>query len=162
LKSRWTIPAAWATARPRPAVDQLHRDHVAAVDRARVEDRDHVGVLDPGQRAGLAHQPRPRDVVAGECGAQHLERDRAIEIDVARFPDHAHPTRAEHAHQPVLAELHAWCEPGRRGPWRGARGGVLTEGRGLRIAVGSAWQHELDIEPCIELAAPVPGHSPRR
>ncbi|TMQ22514.1 MAG: hypothetical protein E6J90_12360 [Deltaproteobacteria bacterium] len=117
--------------------------------------------MQPRHRARLADQPRPRDVVAVERGVQHLERDRAIEVEVAGFPHHAHPAGAEHALEPVLAEPDARREQTRRRR-SDACGAVVDDGRSIPPRAAGARQHELDIEQRIELAAPVSNHPRRR
>ena len=87
------------------AVDELHRDEVAAADRLGVEDGDHVRVAQLRHRARLAQQPGLRGVVAGERGPQHLQRDLAIELGVVREPHGAHAAGAELALEPILADL---------------------------------------------------------
>ena len=130
LKSRWTIPAAWAAASPRAAwknastisrqlrslgepggqvlaVDQLHRDE-SRPSTAGVEHGDHVRVAQLGHRARLAQQPRLRVSIVGERGPQTLSATlRSSSVSCAA--DHAHPAGAELAVQPVLADLLACC-----------------------------------------------------
>ena len=56
--------------------------------------------------ARLAQEARDRVLVAERLVAQELDRDELVELDVPRGDDDAHPARAEHALDPVLAGEH--------------------------------------------------------
>ena len=62
-------------------------------------DRDHVRVLQPPQRAGLADQPLAGAVAVEVVAAHQLERDLAIELGIVRGVDHAHAALAQGAEQ---------------------------------------------------------------
>ena len=92
-------------------------------DLARVVDRDHMRMLQPGGEHDLAEEP-----VAAERGrqlrAQHLERDRAVVAEVPREPDGGHATvpelaldgvAATQAVGQVLCSLVHWHRHERRG-----------------------------------------------
>ncbi|CAM5726518.1 hypothetical protein SBADM41S_09122 [Streptomyces badius] len=95
---------------------QLHHDPrvavLAGVDD--VVDGDHVGVVDPGQGAGLTEHPGAQGagalgVVLRERrvrGPHLLERDVAVERLVAGPPDHAHAAAAEPLDQRETAVDH--------------------------------------------------------
>ena len=87
----------------RGALDQLHRDVVAVLVGAAVEDADDVLVLQPRRRRRLAAEPLDELGVAGEVLVQELERDVAAELGVAGAPDVGHAAGAEPALQPVAA-----------------------------------------------------------
>ena len=127
LKSRWTSPAACAAASPRPAarnaatisagvrcaalshsierlaLDELHRDEVAAAGRADLVHGDDVGMREPRHRARLAQQALASLVVAA-VGLQDLERDAPLEIGIERGVDDAHAADAELALEAIAAE----------------------------------------------------------
>jgi hypothetical protein len=86
------------------AVDQLHDQVQIAVVDPDVVDRDHVGMGQPGQRLGLAPQPLLEPAAARRALAQHLDRDRAIELGIDGGVDHAHPAGADPAHDPVAPD----------------------------------------------------------
>ncbi len=81
----------------------LHRDVVGAVVAPAVEDADHVRVLQPGRRAGLAPEALHELLVLGEAPVQHLERDLPAEVGVLGAVDVGHPARADPAHDQVAA-----------------------------------------------------------
>ncbi len=68
-----------------------------------VMDRHHVRVAEPGQRTGLAkhplaHDPRGLRIAVEQCGvgrADLLQRDVAVQHDVARPPHQPHASAAE-------------------------------------------------------------------
>ncbi len=125
LKSRWTRPASWAAARPRPGghedaqhlapvalvgvqpvadgvtVDELHRDEDRFVERSDVVDHHHVAVRQLGDRLRLAQQAGAplRGALAGAGSrAQQLERDLAVQLGIVGRVDVAHPP-ASHQRQ---------------------------------------------------------------
>ena len=122
--SRWTSFFAWAWPSPcaelaekaerlvaversAPAVepvlegaplDVLHDDEGAVLLLADVEDLNDVRMVEPGGEAGLAREPLPHLVVAGEVVGEELDGDFAIELQVAGAVDGRHAAVAE----PVL------------------------------------------------------------
>ena len=115
LTSRWMSPARWAAARAettgsssesarigrhrrlladhvaqRVSGDVLHREEDRAVVVALVVDAHHVGVVEPGGRAGLADEPLGEVVVVTEAGVHHLDGDGAVEADVGGLVDTRH------------------------------------------------------------------------
>jgi hypothetical protein len=160
LKSRWTMPAAWAAPgrdRSEEHVEHLApaallgREPVASVrpctnsiatktwssEGADVVHGDDVRVRELGHRLGLADQPGAAELgVAGDLGAQQLDRDLAVELRVVRGIDDAHPTGAEPLDDEVTPdrraalELRRSSERGRRRcPWKGPRVGRHVEPR---------------------------------
>src|SRR5262249_31805254 len=118
LKSRWTMPAVWAAASPRPAarnisttaggggeprgqrlpLDELHRKEDVIVDGADIVHRDDVGVgeLSHGLRFPPEIVAHAFALVAGKAAlAQDLEGNLAIELGIVRHIDGAHRARAE-------------------------------------------------------------------
>ena len=81
----------------------LHRDVVGPVVLAAVVDRDHVRVLQPGGRRGLAAEALDELVVAREPTVQHLQRHLAAKVRVIREVDVGHPSRADPAPDVVPA-----------------------------------------------------------
>jgi hypothetical protein len=92
--------------RERLAVDELHRDKVAAIRGADLVHGDHVGVGKARHRARLAHQPILG--LGGRARApQHLERDPALEIGIERGVDDPHRAGAQLALDPVAPQHRA-------------------------------------------------------
>ncbi len=145
------------------ALDVLHGDVAAALDRAGLVNGDDVGMLgDAGAQAGLLQEPlllqgRHVGVLAGD-GDQHLEGDLAVESRVDRLVDHSHAAAADLAEDLVL--------PDRRRLGRGGLGGLRGLGRcrgpgprlllveeHLQLAVGDVSLGEQDV-------ADLPGGGP--
>jgi hypothetical protein len=85
----------------RAAGDVLHREEHRAPVAALVEDRDHVGVREPGRRLGLADEPGDELLVLGEPGMHHLERDRTVQPGVQAVVDGGHPAPRDALSDPV-------------------------------------------------------------
>ena len=105
-------PSRRMSRRVRPG-DVLHHDvglgDVAAVGRhllAGVVDRDDRGVVQRGGRLRLAAEPGLEGGVAGEVGAQPLDRDGAAEAHVGALADLGHAAAPEQ-----LAHLVASADP---------------------------------------------------
>ena len=64
-------------------------------------------MLERGNGAGLALEPRAPLRIRRHVGRQHFDRDRPIEPRVAGLVDFAHPARAEQREDLVRAEAHA-------------------------------------------------------
>ncbi len=95
----------------RAGIEQLLREeHEAAFD-ADLVDRDHVRMRDARHRLALAQHPHAL-LVGGGGGAQHFERDLAIELAVVRTIDHAHPALAELAGDDKPADPRAVMDVG--------------------------------------------------
>ncbi len=88
----------------RLAVDQLGGDEHLAHRLADVVHGQHVGVLQPGQRARLAQQARA-GVGVGAVGAQQLDGDPALELGIPRRPHQAHRAGPERLLEPIAAQL---------------------------------------------------------
>ena len=124
--SRWTMPAAWASASAsatsapdaaassgvigpsrreaigqRLAVDQLHHDVGPRVLLAVVEDAGDVRVGEPRGGPGLAPEPLDEPVVVGEALVEHLHGDRPPERRVLGFPHRAHAAPGERLDQAI-------------------------------------------------------------
>jgi hypothetical protein len=68
---------------------------VHVVDLTDVDHADHVGVAQPAGELGLAREAQ-RDLGVGEQACvQHLDRERAADLDVARLVDDAHRAFSE-------------------------------------------------------------------
>ena len=127
FRSRWTIPAAWAFARPsetcaatlrtfftgigpgdgqlaqRLAVDELHRDEGRLAFAADLVDRDDVGMVQRRGGPRLLLEPREAFAVGRERLGKDLQRDFAAEPRVPRPVDLSHspgPERAENFESP--------------------------------------------------------------
>ncbi len=80
------------------ALEQLHREvELARGVAAGIEDLDDAGMPDRVARARFAEKPPLQLRVAGELGAQHLERDPGAGELVMRAQHDAHAAAAEHA-----------------------------------------------------------------
>ena len=164
LKSRCTRPAACAAASPRPAarntstnlaparagvaaaatgervaLDELHRDEDALVQRARVVDGDDVGVRQARHRLGLAQQPRPALGARPRPPARQLERDAPIQLGIIRRVDHAHAAAPDRAQHLIAVDLRPRCQPpDERPPGAPGRAAAVREvGRRVCRQVGA-------------------------
>ena len=135
FRSRCTMPAAWATARPsaiwlaisitrrglqplpleraveRLPGDQLHHDVGPAVEFADVVDRDDVRVVEQGRQPGLALQALRRGAVGGQFVGDELDGDGPAQARVARLIDLSHAAGSERTddlvHADTLARIQA-------------------------------------------------------
>ena len=97
---------------------ELHDDVGRAVRVvAEVVDRHHVGVGEPGHRAGLALEALLVLGMLRDLGEHHLQGDLALEERVERLVDDAHASAAAEGHDLVLADVGAG--PGLASPERG-------------------------------------------
>ena len=137
FRSRWTIPAACAAARPsaiaapmstrlalgQPLVGQALTQRLArqelghgvrgAVDLAKVEERKNIGVRQRRDGAGLALEPRDRVGRFREALGKDLDRDFAAQTRVARAIDLSHAACAERRHDRVRTEPGIGSQPHR-------------------------------------------------
>jgi hypothetical protein len=95
------------------AVDEAHRQVEHAVRVARVVDRDDVRVLQAGRDGGLPLEAVAVLPVGGERRGEHLEGDRAAQLEVAGAVDDAHTAFADEGVDAV-ARQHA-PDPSRDG-----------------------------------------------
>ena len=119
LRSRWTMPRAWAAASARAicaasgerlaephagagdhrverlALHVLHHDEVEAVGLGDVVDGDDVGVVERRGRLGLLHETPLALRVGHLVGGEDLDGDEAVEVGVAGLVDDAHAAFAE-------------------------------------------------------------------
>ena len=86
------------------AGDVAHRDVGDPVLLARVVDRDHVRVVDRRRDARLAQEPPPDRLVGHQGRGDDLQRDDAVERELARAIDDAHPPAPRHGLDPVPRE----------------------------------------------------------
>ena len=100
-------PAPLALQKPggeRAPFHQLHGEEDGVAQGADVVDREDVGVREPGHRPRLGEQPfAERAGIPG--GPQHLERHRAVQLEVAGLVDDAHAARADGPHDLVATAL---------------------------------------------------------
>ena len=75
----------------RRTVDELHRDEVVPVRLAERVDLDDVRMREPGRGRGLAPKALDRLRVAAADPGQDLERHAAVQRELARLVDDAHP-----------------------------------------------------------------------
>jgi hypothetical protein len=84
-------------------VEPLHH-HVgrAAAQPPDIDDLRHVLALDARRRTTFLQQSRDDARFLRELGAQHLDRDRPLQIEVRRREHDAHAAHAEHALDVIL------------------------------------------------------------
>ncbi len=87
---------------------QVLHDHVrrARLELADIRDRRIVLAAKPRGRARLAEKAADERVVREGLGGHELQRDRGVEVNVARGDDDPHPAGAEHPLDPVLSGEH--------------------------------------------------------
>ena len=87
----------------RPAAHVLHRDvrHAAVLEE--VEERDDVGVVEPGREPRLAHEALGERRVGGP-ELEALERDLAVERRLPGEIHDGHPAACEHSHDLVAPD----------------------------------------------------------
>lgn len=79
----------------RAAGDVLHREVDVLLLRALVEDRDHVGVRQPGHRLGLADEALDERGVGRERRMHHLEGEHPVEPGVHGPVDRGHAAHGD-------------------------------------------------------------------
>src|SRR5204862_7586162 len=89
----------------RHPVDVFHDEKVAAVLLIEVEDGGDVGVIQARQRLRLAAEPCPRPLVGYPALVEDLDRDAAIEAEVAGEINLADTPGAQAALDLIVAEL---------------------------------------------------------
>ena len=77
------------------AVDELHHEKVKAIDLAEFEDRDDIGMIQMGQRPGLAGESLGEGRIAADLGGQNLDRHDAIQPALPGLVNGPHPAFAE-------------------------------------------------------------------
>ena len=77
------------------AGDELEHEERLAVRLVEAVDRGDVRVVERGEQVRLAPEAREALFVPRELGRQHLDRDLAVELGVARAEHFAHPPGAE-------------------------------------------------------------------
>jgi hypothetical protein len=112
----WVEPAGALDERAQVgALDEAHRDEQQAVDLARVVDRHDVRVLERRGDPRLALEALAEVLVGREVRRDDLEGDRAVEREVRRPVDDAHPATPGDALDPVAADDVAGREVGHPG-----------------------------------------------
>ena len=111
------------------ALDVAHGQVEAAARLADVVDRDDVRVPHRGGRPGLAQEPGPERVVAGQFRRQDLERHRPARALVL---GHVHSGHAAPADQLVQAVV---SDPARRRRLRPGRFRLAVHGLTIRSAL---------------------------
>jgi hypothetical protein len=95
----------------RMAVHVFHRHERLVLMLADVVDGDDVVVTEVGSGPRLAEETL-QQLFIEERIAQHLDRQQAVEIGVAREVDRAHAAMADAADDLVLVDLCRWCGQG--------------------------------------------------
>ena len=98
----------------RRSLDQLQHECRRAVALLEPVDRRDVGMVQGGERPGLALEADDAVRVGPEHRRQNLDRHVAIELRVARAIDLAHPAAAERRHHDVSTDAQARLEARRR------------------------------------------------
>jgi hypothetical protein len=128
----------------RPARDVLHHDVGPVAVGPGVEDRDDVGVGEPGRRRGLAQEAGADGGVGGELRMQELHRHRPVENPVVSQVDLAHTAGAEQPPQLIPAGDQAG--PSRYPGGRVTRWGHVHHQRSPRAACrGRRWREEVPL-----------------
>ena len=83
------------------ALDELHGEVEHPVDLAGVVDGDDVRVLERGRDPRLAREALAEALRLGEVGRDDLDGGAALEVEVLRAIDHAHPAAADPLLDPV-------------------------------------------------------------
>ena len=113
----------------RVAFHQLHREVGPALGLADVEDRDDVGVVEPGDHARLVPEARQAVGVGEQRARQQLQRHLPAEPRIERPVDLPHPSSAEQRADVVVAERGAnW----QTRAWLPRRFGLDRHGQGIR------------------------------
>ena len=134
LRSRCTMPAEWALARPSAACvaisssrrvghgrpswasssprsvwpsTTLHHDVRQAGGLADLVDRDDVRVIERGGRARLLSESSEAHWIRREAFGQELDRHVPVQVLVARAPDVSHPAGAQAGDELEAREPHA-------------------------------------------------------
>ncbi len=76
-------------------VHELHREEPDALDLAEVVDPEHVPVRDAARELDLPPEAFEGRRVLGDLGADQLEGDVAVQLEVADSVDGPHPPAAE-------------------------------------------------------------------
>src|SRR5262245_30610648 len=79
----------------RYALEVLHDQERGPAILADVVERADVRMVQPGDRAGFAMDPRAELRVSRQCGREDLDGDRTVEASVARLVNLAHATGAD-------------------------------------------------------------------
>src|SRR5205809_144224 len=87
----------------RGARDVLHDEVVEPALALDAIDGNDVGVIELGRGLGLLLEAAHHLVVLSDVGRQHLDRDLALERQIMRQEDLAHPSLTQQALEPVLA-----------------------------------------------------------
>ncbi len=117
--------------------DELHDEEEGAVGLfAEVEDGDDVGVSEPGEDAGLAHEVVGVSIVVGSEAVEDLDGDGPLQVGLHAAVDVAHASRADDLlDADVLAD--GASDEGIEGPGAlaaGAGGGLTPE---VRLALAA-------------------------
>ena len=89
------------------AIDELHREVMEPFVLADLEDRDDVGMVQPGDDAGLAQEALQRPRVGLVLAAKHFERHAPPQAQLDRFVDDAHTAAAHFTHDAELLRWHS-------------------------------------------------------
>jgi hypothetical protein len=123
-------------ARQRDPIDKLHRDELETLTAAEIEGPGDIGVRHPARQLDLPTEALDRRRVARDLGAQRLQGDHLVELEVARPVHRPHAALAEQRLDLVaVRDLRALHE--RRGVAAGVRRGRI--GWRDQGAIEGAW-----------------------
>ena len=126
------------------ALHQLHGEKAAgAVLLDRVDGHD-VGVIERGERAGLAFETGQALRVLRHRRREHLDRHVAAELRVGGPVHLAHPARADGGGDPVVTE----AASDHLGPPRGQQARVSASCGGMAVAILALRRTEQQEKPC--------------
>jgi hypothetical protein len=91
-RDNYAAPRAYG--RPGPAAHERQNVKEESVGRAGIDEREDVGVVEPGADADLLQEPLGAEY-RGELRPQELEGDLAVVFHVPGEVDRGHPTAAE-------------------------------------------------------------------
>ena len=89
----------------RLAVDQLEHQRLDTIGVLESVNRADVGMIQRGEHARFALEPRAPLSIARERGWQNLDGDLAAEFGIARAIDLTHATGAEQRQDPIRANV---------------------------------------------------------
>ena len=89
------------------AFNAFHYEKLDAVLRSYVVQRANVGVIQTGDRLGLALKACPQNWILGEIRRKNFDRNRAIQTGVSSAVDFTHAARTERREDLVRPEFSA-------------------------------------------------------
>ena len=136
------VDPSWARGEPLIESDAAHQLHgevvVPVVGVAGLVDGGDVGVLEAGERLGLAAEHLDVELVDHVVAAHDLERDPSSGLILLGLPDDTHPAAAEPAEDPEPADC-----------GRVAQYGQVAGPRRMVPKVVSSYSPKLELRECL-------------